>query len=288
MAENSCLFLSYNELKNLIRWTSQIPQHQDLNLPQMIVAGAGAGALASFALSVCSTLSLSLDNSSTGKGLKLGCSILFFPRTPIELVKCKMQVQMLTAPSPSVAPIPAAQFSGTIPHTPQAAKLPGPIEVLKTVIRTTGFRGLWLGQTGTLIRETGGSAAWFGSKEFTAGLLLSYRSKKHPELVSEGKKLTKTDLLLWESALSGASAGVSYNLALFPADTVKSTIQTEEELRPRARGAPLPTFFGTLRQLYVKQGLRGLYAGCGITIARSVPSSALIFLIYDGLCKLYP
>ena len=195
---------------------------------------------------------------------------------------------MLTAPSPSVAPIPAAQFSGTTPHTPQVAKLPGPIEVLKTIIRTTGFRGLWLGQTGTLIRETGGSAAWFGSKEFTAGLLLSYRSKKYPELVSEGKKLTKKDLLLWESALSGASAGVLYNLALFPADTVKSTIQTEEELRPRAKGAPLPTFFGTLRQLYVKQGLRGLYAGCGITIARSVPSSALIFLIYDGLCKLYP
>ena len=168
------------------------------------------------------------------------------------------------------------------------AKLPGPIEVLKTVIRTNGFRGLWLGQTGTLIRETGGSAAWFGSKEFTAGLLLSYRSKKHPELVADGRKLTKKDLLLWESALSGASAGILYNLALFPADTVKSTIQTEEELRPRAKGAPRPTFFGTLNQLYVKQGLKGLYAGCGITIARAVPSSGLIFLIYDGLCKQFP
>jgi len=52
MAENSCLFLSYNELQDLIRWTNQIPQYQDLNLPQMILAGAGAGALTSFALSV--------------------------------------------------------------------------------------------------------------------------------------------------------------------------------------------------------------------------------------------
>ena len=212
-----------------------------------------------------------------------------FLRTPIELVKCKMQVQMLAAPPPSVSPIPAVQFTGTAPpNTPQVAKLPGPIEVAKTVVRTTGFRGLWLGQTGTLIRETGGSAAWFGSKEFTAGLLLSYRSKKHPELVADGRQLTKKDLLLWESALSGASAGVLYNLVLFPADTVKSTIQTEQELRPRATGAPRPTFFGTLSQLYAKQGLKGLYAGCGITIARSVPSSALIFLIYDGLCKQFP
>ena len=58
MAENSCLFLSYNELQNLIRWTTQMPQHQDLNLPQMILAAAGAGALTSFALSVHSPLLL--------------------------------------------------------------------------------------------------------------------------------------------------------------------------------------------------------------------------------------
>ena len=214
---------------------------------------------------------------------------VFLARTPIELVKCKMQVQMLVAPPPSVSPIPAVQFNGTAPlNTSRAVRLPGPIDVLKTVIKTTGFRGLWLGQTGTLIRETGGSAAWFGSKEFSASILLAYRSKRHPDLVAEGRKLTKKDLLLWESALSGASAGILYNLVLFPADTVKSTIQTEEELRPRAKGSPRPTFFGTLKQLYVKQGLRGLYAGCGITIARSVPSSALIFLIYDGLCKRFP
>lgn len=56
MAENSCLFLSYNELQSLIRWTSRIPQYQDLSLPQMILAGAGAGALTSFALSVHPTL----------------------------------------------------------------------------------------------------------------------------------------------------------------------------------------------------------------------------------------
>lgn len=56
MAENSCLFLSYNELQNLIRWASQMPLHQDPNLPQLIFAAAGAGALTSFALSVHSPL----------------------------------------------------------------------------------------------------------------------------------------------------------------------------------------------------------------------------------------
>jgi len=166
------------------------------------------------------------------------------------------------------------------PPTP-GQRLPGPISVFKSVIRTTGVKGLWLGQTGTLIREIGGSASWFTSKEFVASLLLSYRASTTPTQTP----LTKKDLLLWESALSGACSGVLYNLALFPADTVKSTMQTEEELRPRAKGVPRPTFFGLFREMYAKQGLKGLYAGCGITIARSVPSSALIFLIYDGLCQ---
>lgn len=290
MTENSSLFLSYKELQNLIRWTNHIPHHQDLSLSQVILAASGAGAVTSFFLSVHS----SLPRTFQGKGLKLTVVLLlphyffFFSRTPIELIKCKMQVQMLVVPPSSLSLIPAIPVSGVVPPVAhRLAKLPGPMEVLKTVLRTTGFRGLWLGQTGTLIRETGGSAAWFGSKEFTASLLLSYRSRKHPEL-NGGKQLTKKDLLLWESAVSGASAGILYNLALFPADTVKSTIQTEEELRPRAKGAPRPTFIGTLNQLYIKQGLKGLYAGCGITIARAVPSSGLIFFIYDGLCKRFP
>ena len=42
---------------------------------------------------------------------------------------------------------------------------------------------------------------------------------------------------------------------------------------------------GAYKGTWRAQGLRGLYAGCGITIARSVPSSAVIFWIYDGLRK---
>ena len=29
--------------------------------------------------------------------------------------------------------------------------------------------------------------------------------------------------------------------------------------------------------------MRGLYRGCGITVARSAPSSAFIFIIFDAL-----
>lgn len=154
-------------------------------------------------------------------------------------------------------------------------KLPGPISVLQNVIKTTGLKGLWLGQTGTIIRETGGGVAWFCSKEAVARLLLT-RQPLNPDGTRRG-------LATWESALSGACAGVMYNFALFPADTVKSAVQTEAELRPRAPGEPYPSFVATARAMYKAQGLKGLYAGCGITVARAVPSSAMIFMIYDWL-----
>jgi mitochondrial ornithine carrier protein len=199
--------------------------------------------------------------------------VLLCCRTPIELVKCKMQVQMLVVPPVGIP----------------RKKLPGPISLLVSVIRNTGLRGLWLGHTGTFIRETGGTAAWFGTKEYVASLLLSRRSLH--------RNSADTQLRPWESALSGACAGAAFNLALFPADTVKSTMQTEEELRPKStttvRGldsSSIPrkaTFAGTFMALYRAQGIRGLYAGCGITVARSIPSSAIIFLTYDGLKKYF-
>ena len=204
---------------------------------------------------------------------------LCFCRTPIELVKCKMQVQMLVMVPPTGGA--AVTLGGSVPRN-----LPGPISMLVSVIRNTGIRGLWLGHTGTFIRETGGTAAWFGTKEYVASLLLARRSHRNS---------ADTQLRPWESAFSGACAGATFDLALFPADTVKSTMQTEEELRSKSktnvRGmdssamSRKATFGGTFMALYRAKGIRGLYAGCGITVARSIPSSAVIFLIYDGLKK---
>ncbi|KAI0827078.1 mitochondrial carrier [Trametes gibbosa] len=238
MAENASMFWAYSELQNGLRWWHGTAPSEQLSLGQLALAGGGAGCITSFFL------------------------------TPIELVKCKMQVQMLMAP-PSVPS--ASTSSGT---TLTRRKLPGPIAVLTSVVRESGLHGLWLGHTGTLIRETGGGAAWFASKEGVASLLLARRGATD-----------KRDIQAWESAVAGAWAGVAYNIALFPADTVKSAMQTELELRgPRAGGAR-STFASVFRDMWRAQGLKGLYAGCGITVARAVPSSALIFLIYDGLSK---
>ena len=187
--------------------------------------------------------------------------------------------------------------------------LPGPFTIISNILRTSGPSGLWLGHTGTMFRETGGTAAWFASKEFFASLLISRRSyidldSSHTYLspthnsktsASSFPKPRHLTLAPWESALSGALSGALCVLALYPADTVKSAIQTAEELRPPTAFLPAkqiahhlkstPTFWGTAKAMYAAQGLKGLYAGCGMTVARAIPSSGIVFVVYDGLTQ---
>lgn len=157
-------------------------------------------------------------------------------------------------------------------HAPPPRSAPeGPLRLILNTIRTSGIRGLWLGQTGTAIRETGGGVAWFGAYELSTRLWLQHY---HPP------SATKADLSSLQLMTSGALAGVSYNVILFPADSVKSSMQTWAELNPTS---PRIGFAETARSIWRTRGIRGLYAGCGLTCLRSGPSSAMIFLIYQRL-----
>ncbi|KIM52505.1 hypothetical protein SCLCIDRAFT_1223706 [Scleroderma citrinum Foug A] len=278
MAETAGLFVSYSQLQSFIMWctsdVSRAPSRQ-LTLPELGLAAAGSGFLTSFII------------------------------TPIELVKCKMQVQMLapplkvpdfkTTPPTFIHAIPRPHLPHHYSASQRLRQLPGPFSIVSNVIRASGVKGLWLGHLGTIIRETGGTAAWFASKEFFASLLLAHRTQLSPPLFNAHHNFTgtprnSTDLLPWESALSGALAGAIYRLSLYPADTVKSAIQTAEELRPSNTFTPSAkvlsgpgSFWGTAKAMYKARGVRGLYAGGGMTIARAIPSSAIVFVVYDGL-----
>lgn len=220
--ETSSLFFSYRIAQDVARNILSLPdEKQSLSLSTLAACGAASGAFTSLIL------------------------------TPIELVKCQMQVPQGTA----------------------AGTMPGPLSVISSVYQHHGFRGFWYGQLGTLIRETGGSAAWFGSYE---GVSMLFR---------QHDLSTKQEALpFWQQLVAGASAGVCYNFLFYPADTIKSRMQTEEV-------GPIPgvkrrTFWAVGKVLWQQQGLAGMYRGCGITVGRAAPSSAFIFAIYEGLREL--
>ncbi len=152
--------------------------------------------------------------------------------------------------------------------------LEGPLQIIGSTVRSEGIGGLWLGQTGTLLRETGGGIAWFLTFELVTRALVKRIQAAAP---SDAKKLSKKDLASTQLMLAGGASGIMYNVVLFPADSVKSTMQTERELAGAgAKGAKPTGFTDTFRKIYSSKGIRGLYAGCGITCLRSAPSSALI------------
>ncbi|ODN79563.1 hypothetical protein L202_03517 [Cryptococcus amylolentus CBS 6039] len=261
--ENATLFLAYKKCQEaimLLRHGGEGSQGLELDMQETAIAAAGAGTIASFVL------------------------------TPIELIKCRMQVQMLaregalsgtpstSAPVPGIHPF-ATTPNATISHKAAAPRFSsplGPVALIFDTIRQSGVRGLWLGQTGTLLRETGGSAAWFSAYEYGARHFI----RRHQRKIGSARKATKADLTGLELMASGAFAGVSYNVILFPADSIKSTMQTSAELNPHK--AP-PGFFPTAKDIWRARGIRGMYAGCGLTVLRSAPSSAMIFYIYTRL-----
>ncbi|AET39654.1 Ort1p Ecym_4629 [Eremothecium cymbalariae DBVPG len=156
--ENAVLFVSFNKAIQAIDTTNI----EYGSTTKVALAGAFAGAWASFVL------------------------------TPVELVKCKLQVSNLRKDSKSYDAI---------------------WSTIKSVIRQNGLQGMWRGQSSTFIRETVGGAVWFTTYETLKNWFASTR---------EDGRVPTQGLLV-----SGASAGVSFNACVFPVDTIKSVMQTE-------------------------------------------------------------
>lgn len=93
------------------------------------------------------------------------------------------------------------------------------------------------------------------------------------------------DLKVWQRMVSGSVAGAAYNFAFYPADTIKSRMQTEDVKRLTGGKS---TFSAVGKALWKQHGIRGMYRGCGITVGRSIPSSAFIFTVYEELKKHWP
>jgi mitochondrial ornithine carrier protein len=149
---------------------------------------------------------------------------------------------------------------------------PGPLALIGSIYRHQGLLGFWHGQLGTLIRETGGSAAWFGGYE---GMSLLFRKTRDPSKFSADESLP-----IYQRMTAGAVAGMLYNFIFYPADTIKSRMQTED-ISQIIGGRR--TFGAAGKALWKQHGIKGLYRGCGITVGRAAPSSAFIFTIYEEL-----
>jgi hypothetical protein len=112
VAEHAILFLAYSEIKKLM---GEVPGQKDLSLLQLAFAGAGAGVFSPIFL------------------------------TPVELVKCRLQVQNSASDG----------F--------RAYK--GPIDVVVQTVKAEGLKGLYRGNVAMILREIPGNFCWYGVYE---------------------------------------------------------------------------------------------------------------------------
>eukprot|EP00042_Codosiga_hollandica_P020254 m.65072 g.65072 ORF g.65072 m.65072 type:complete len:338 (-) comp49765_c0_seq1:48-1061(-) len=166
MAENAGLFLSYGICKRLASSATSIffgdRGTAFLNAHPFVlhaIGGAGSGVFISGVL------------------------------TPVELIKCQMQVQ----------------------NHPNRVLL-DTRSIIRQISSTSGLGGLYRGQKATIFREISGNAAWFSTYEFVRAAL-SNEAEDEIDMVT--------------CLVAGASAGTMYWCVNFPFDTVKSLIQSE-------------------------------------------------------------
>lgn len=165
-----------------------------------------------------------------------------FVLTPVELVKCRLQT---------------GTYEGG----------GGAFAAVHQAVRSEGIRVLYKGFLGTLLREVPGTAAWFGMYEWTLGQLTAGDAQDEEPAA-------------WKVIAAGGAGGMGYWGAFYPADTVKTEMQTRSTAH-LGKGASAPSFLQTFAAIYRNSGLRGLYAGLGPTLLRAIPANAAVFYVYD-------
>jgi len=221
MAENAVCFLAYAGIKRTLQQQQQ-HGHKLSELSVVSLAGAGSGAVVSFVM------------------------------TPVELIKCRMQVS---------SQLPTPLYKGSIDC------------MIQTVRKDGGLRALYRGHTSTMCREVPGNLFWYLTYEVCCNALTPIVGAT-----------SRDDLPVRAHMAAGAAAGVAYWAAIFPVDTVKSVLQTSSTSSQAADGALIqrpPTFAQAGRTLYQQQGMRGLYRGFGVTALRAAPANAVLFAAYE-------
>ncbi|KAI9016047.1 mitochondrial carrier domain-containing protein [Hyaloraphidium curvatum] len=172
---------------------------------------------------------------------------------PVENVRIRLQTQQKAAIAPGY------QYYA------------GPTDAFRQIARLYGLRGLFHGQVPTCYRETAGFASYFFVYEF----LSQQRMKKHG--TTDRAIITP----MW-SIIFGSLSGLSFWLASYPFDVVKSRIQTDSMDKRYARYKGMGDCF---RQTWQAERLPGFTRGLSACMLRAAPANAATFVAFEAALK---
>lgn len=171
-----------------------------------------------------------------------------FTLCPTELIKCKLQ---------ALREVQQNKPNEKVNHI-------SPYQLTKQILRTEGIPGMFRGLTSTFAREMPGYFFFFGGYEATRELL-----------AKPGQ--SKDEIGPLNTMVAGAVGGVALWTAIFPADVIKSRIQVQSLTHSMTRVG---------MEIFRKEGFLALYNGLQPTIVRTIPATAVLFVVYEYSKKL--
>ncbi|XP_062538535.1 mitochondrial ornithine transporter 1 [Armigeres subalbatus] len=188
-----------------------------------------------------------LDNATAGF---LAAFFSSFTLCPTELIKCKLQALREVQQNNLKANEKVPKVS--------------PFQLTRQILRTEGIPGMFRGLTSTFAREMPGYFFFFGGYEASRDLM-----------TEPGQ--SKDDIGPLKTMVAGAVGGVALWTAIFPADVIKSRIQVQSlRLSMTQVGA----------DIFRKEGFLAFYNGLQPTIVRTIPATAVLFVVYEYTKKL--
>lgn len=146
----------------------------------------------------------------------------------------------------------------------------GPVDAIKQIVSKAGFAGVFKGQVPTFAREFHGMGMYF----LTYEALVSHKLRS--------SNITRDQLPSTYAMFAGAMAGYGLWLTAYPADIIKSKLQTDA-LNPTER-----RYKGTIdciRQTVKADGIKGLYRGLLPTLVRSPFANAATFVAFEWAAR---
>ncbi|KAJ2776874.1 hypothetical protein H4R18_005441 [Coemansia javaensis] len=164
--------------------------------------------------------------------------------SPVELLKVRLQVQYSAA---------------------GGAVFRGPVSLARHLVGQFGARGIAWGFWATVAREIPAYAAFY------TGFEAAKRALARALAGGDVDRLGPLPLMA-----AGSAGGVSYWLACYPLDVIKSRVQNSAA-PPRGAGY----IAAAARSIAAEQGLRGFYRGFTPSVLRSIPAAAVTFASYE-------
>jgi len=167
---------------------------------------------------------------------------------PLDTIKVRLQ----TMPVPKPGEKPA--FTGTF-------------DCLKKTVSKEGVRGLYKGMAAPIV----GVSPIFAISFFGYGMGKQGIAKWHGD--------EKHQFTLTEHFAAGAFSGIFTTAIMAPGERIKCLLQIQQDGGKKLYNGPVDC----AKKLYKEGGIRSVYKGTVLTLARDIPASGMYFAGYEGV-----